>query len=186
MAAVSAIPVVGGPFAIVLQATIEADRRRMAQLAAAARDEVGDDDRLQQRLESNEQLRDMLLESLTAAAKTSNEAKRIAMGRVLAQAVNDDAAIDDSAAMLQALAVLDSPHFALLAKMANLELSDLGGGFRVPEPYKSALIAQGVATASVRGIGPIGFTVEGINEFGHRLLQWLREAEADRPPAVAG
>jgi hypothetical protein len=46
----------------------------------------------------------------------------------------------------------------------------LGGGFGVPEPYKSALIAQGVVTASTRGVGPIGFTVEGINEFGHRLL----------------
>jgi hypothetical protein len=94
------------------------------------------------------------------------------MGRVLAQAINDDAVIDDSAAMLQALAVLDSPHFSLLAKIANLELSDLGGGFGVPEPYKSALIAQGVVTGSTRGVGLIGFTVD-------------RTSASDIKPAIA-
>lgn len=178
LAAVAAVPAIGGTLVVLLQKTIEDDRRRIADVANSAREVVDDDERFVRRLQDDERLRDMLREALEAGARTSVEAKRIAMGRVLGQAVKDDAQIDDSAAMLQALAALENPHFALLARIRTFADSagQLGGGFGVPEPYKSALIAEGLVTVSIQTIRPTGLAVTGLTDFGRRLLSWLHEA----------
>jgi hypothetical protein len=138
----------------------------VGQMARAARDEVGDDERLVRRLTEDERLRDMLVEASEAALRTSWEAKRITMGRVLAKAMADDADIDSYAAFLSALASLEAVHFGILAR-------PLSGP--VPEPYRTQLIAQGVVTTMTPQRG--GVQIGGVSEFGTRLLTWIRTTE---------
>jgi hypothetical protein len=178
LAGVAAVPVIGGSLVVLLQKAFEDERRRIADVANAAREVVDHDATFVRRVEQDERLRDMLREALEAGARTSNEAKRVAMGRVLGQAVKDDAQIDDSAAMLQALAALESPHFALLARLETERdsASEVIRGLRVPEPYRSELIAQGLVTISVQVLRPTGLAITGLNDFGRRLLTWVRDA----------
>jgi hypothetical protein len=175
LALIAMLPSVGSSLVLLLQKTFEDDRRRVAQVAAAAQAVVDDDQRFLDRIAGDERLRDMLWTALDAGARTPNEAKRVAMGRVVGQAVNDDAQIDDSAALLQALAAFEAPHFALLAKFQTQRdsASDLYGGFQAPEPYRSALIAQGVVSIAVQAIRPTGLQITGLNDFGRRLLSWV-------------
>ena len=187
LAGVELVPGVGGAMARLLEATLEADRRRVAQVGNAAREATGDDGLLVRRLEQDERLRDMLLEAVEAGARSSHEPKRVAMGRVLAQAVNDDAQLDDSAALVHALAELDSPHFAIMAKLENRR-RNLRKGIRpqpeieVPEPYRSALLGQGVVWSRDSDDSEPGLLTEvrppplAISDFGSQLLGWIREA----------
>ena len=171
VAAVAAIPGIGGSLVVLLQKTMEDDRRRVADVVNAGREVVDDDARFVRRIGEDERLRDMLKEALEAGVRSSNEAKRIAMGKVLGQAVSDDAQIDDDAAMVHALASLDSPHFALMAKMGEAMTRDT-----LPEPYRSALVAQGVVSVSIAAMVAGNQTFIVVNEFGRRLLRWLGDA----------
>lgn len=76
LAGVAAVPVDGGPLVVLLQKTFEDERRRIADVANAAREVVDDDETFVRRLEQDGRLRDMLREALEAGARTSNEAKR--------------------------------------------------------------------------------------------------------------
>ncbi len=179
LAAVSAVPYLGGSLVILLQKAMEDDRRRVADVANAARGVVDDDVRFVKRVGEDERLRDMLREALEAGARSSNEAKRVAMGRVVGQAINDDAQLDDDAALLHALAALDSPHFALLARLEDRERSrPPSPPIQVDEPYKSALLGQGVVSAPENAVDWLGPTPLPLTDFGHRLVAWLRDAQA--------
>ena len=124
----------------------------------------------------------MLVEAGEAARRTSWEAKRITMGQVLAHAMSDDADIDYDAALLSALAALEAVHFRYLGQIAADPPTPWTGP-KVSEPYGSQLIAQGVVVASSGGVGvATGFVeIGGVSEFGHRLMEWIREAESDLP-----
>ncbi len=181
LASVALVPGIGGALVILLQKAMEDDRRRVADVANAARGVVDDDVRFLERVGEDERLRDMLREALDAGARSSDEAKRVAMGRVLGQAINDDAQIDDDAALLHALAALDSPHFAFLAKLQYREQSEpLTALAEVREPYRSALVAQGCVRLPIasggfyRGVVPLEVT-----DFGRSLLEWLRQAQEE-------
>ena len=54
--------------------------------------------------------------------------------------------------------------------------SELIRSLQVPEPYRSALIAQGLVTVSAQALRGTGLAIRGLNDFGRRLLQWVREA----------
>jgi hypothetical protein len=102
-AGLALVPGIGGALAILWAEAQDRDRRRVRQMGEAARDKVNDDERFVQRLMENERLVDLLVEAAEAARRSSWEAKRTSMGRVVAQAVIDDAEIDDSAETLNAL-----------------------------------------------------------------------------------
>jgi hypothetical protein len=187
LAVISMIPGFGSAFVLLFQKTLDDDRRRAAQIAAAAQAVVDDDVRFVERIAGDERLRAMLWAALDAGVRTPNEAKRVAMGRVVGRAINDDAQIDDSAALLQALAAFEAPHFVLMAQFQTKrdDASDLYGGFHAPEPYRSALIAQGVVAIGVQTVRPTGLQIMGLNDFGRRLLKWVTEAQATEPPSVS-
>jgi hypothetical protein len=182
-AGLSAIPVVGGALAELWGYAQALDRWRVSQMGATARDEFGDDEAFVDRLRSDERLLDMLVEAAEAAQRTSVEAKRIAMGRVLAQAMKDDARIDDSAAMLRALAEFEGPHFRILARLGTQPRVQIGAGNEeVPEPYLSQIMAQGVLRATEATIKPTANSFAGaayVTPFGHELLRWIREGDRD-------
>jgi hypothetical protein len=180
------VPVVGGPLAELWTYAQDLDRWRVQQMGQALRDCVGDDDLLIERLKDNERLLDMLVEAGEAARGTSWEAKRIAMGRVLAHAISDDADIDYDAALLSALAALEAVHLRYIAQIADANDKPMPpqAGHLVLEPYRSHLIAQGVLELGTTYDGDDA--IVGISEFGLRLMAWIRDAEQNppQPPEV--
>ncbi|MGH9076498.1 MAG: hypothetical protein ACRDY0_03440 [Acidimicrobiales bacterium] len=163
------------------------DERRVQQMGIEARDSVMDDQRFIERLKDNERLRDLLVQAAEAARRTAWQAKRVVLGRVVGQAVVDDAQVDESAALVAALASLEPPHVRYLTLIAGgqwREGAPVPDGARpaepVPEPYRAALIAHGLVDANTYD-GVIGSDTP----FGHRLLGWLRDAEPGGPPSAA-
>jgi hypothetical protein len=172
--ALDLVPVVGGAFAAAWDYSLALDRWRIGQIAGEAASTFGDDERLAQRLLSNERFTDLLVVAVEAGRRTSWEAKRITMGRVLGHAMTDDADIDDHAALLMALAVLEAVHFHYLGRIA-VEASTPPLGHVVPEPYRAQLVAQGVV--AMTPVWDDTDQITGVSHFGTQLMAWIRDAE---------
>ena len=102
-AGLSLVPGVGGALAELYQLARDMDERRIQQMGSEARDVVMDDERFIERLQENERLRDLLVQAAEAARRTAWQAKRVILGRVVGQAVVDEAQVDESAALVAAL-----------------------------------------------------------------------------------
>ena len=175
-AGLSLVPVVGSALAELYSLSRDLDRQRVQQMGEAAQDAAGDDERLIRRLGEDERLLDMLALASEAAQRTSWKAKRVAMGRVLGQAMQDDADIDEDAALLAALAALEAVHFRLLKGMAVKppQPPPLAEAV-ISEPYRSQLIAQGTLELGASGTWEPHLRVSGVTAFGHRLLEWVEQ-----------
>ena len=119
-----------GPFSALASAAQAAgvlitDIRERNQQAAiqVAEESIGDlaPEEFLQRLVHDERLTVLFNKAVRAALETPTEAKRRAMGRVVGAALTDDAEIDQSVLMLEALIDLEAPHFATLAKINAAE-----------------------------------------------------------------
>ena len=117
-------------------------------------------------------------EAVDAVARTTWDSKRITMDAVVGQAALDDADIDESAALVAALSVLEAPHFRLLATLAaNPPQPPPVAAPDVPEPYRSQLIAQGaLALGSNSNYDAVELRISGVTGFGHKLLDWVRSS----------
>lgn len=98
----------------------------------------------------------------------------------LAQAVTDDADIDEHAALIAALAALEAPHFRYLARFANATVADYVREGQIPQPYRAALLSTGVLEEPP-GPGVTRFNIYKMTPFGQELLAWIVEAD----PSVA-
>lgn len=179
-AALGSVPVVGPALAGLYELGGALDRRRIVQMAAEVRKTVGDDELLASKLQEDERFIDLLVVAIESVRRTSWEGKRITMGRLLGHALADDADVDEDAALVSALAALEAPHFRYLAQVEQAAPSL--HGTNLPEPYNSALIAQGVVDYSASGGPPTAprmLSVSGLSPFGRRLLEWVRDGEAD-------
>lgn len=148
--------------------------------ASAAEAYGGTTEQLGQRLLDDERFVDLFATGLLAARRTQSDAKRNAMARVLGRALQDDAEIDDDAALLTTLAALDAPHFRLLAELEAGTWREFGPtpqdgrpSERVPEPYRAALIANGLVSLGSTYDG--ADLIDSVSGFGHKLLAWLRD-----------
>lgn len=118
----------------------------------------------------------MFFQADYAAITTSSEKKRRAMGLVVAQAAaGDDARVEESKLLLDALRDLDSPHFAVLARVEVA--GEDGDAVRevtaaAPEPVIAALVRQGLVETS--GTWDGGLVVTVISKFGRKLLTYVR------------
>ncbi len=135
----------------------------------------GSTEELGERLLSSERFVDMFATALLAARRTDNDEKRVAMARVLGQAMQDDADLDEDAALLTALAALEAPHFRILKTMTVTPpppppLAEAV----ISEPYRSQLIAQGTLELGASGTWEPHLRVSGVTAFGHRLLEWVQ------------
>jgi hypothetical protein len=174
--------VVGGPLAELWEYAQGLDRWRVSQMGTEAREEFGNDEEFVDRLSEDERLLDMLVQAADASSRTPMESKRIAMGRVLAQAMKDDAQIDYSAAMLRALSAVEAPHVRILARLAQESRTQIGPGNEVPEPYLSQIVAQGLVHTTEATVSPAPNIFAGaayVTTFGHELLRWIRTAESE-------
>jgi hypothetical protein len=186
LAAVSAIPYVGGPLALVAERTIERSRSNVAETGVAAIEEAGDPELFLQRVSDDERLAYMLLNAAEAAERTSLAAKRRLLGRVVGRAARDPAPIDESDLFTAALRDLDAPHLRVLAELEKAFQADQGRlktlvakevMDRHPAPIAAALRRHGlvneVATWDYAGL------FDDLTDFGRKLLDDLRRANAD-------
>ena len=183
-AALGMIPVVGPAMAEGYRYARAMDEWRIQQMAGAARETVGDDDLMVRRLADDERLMDLLAAAVAGARSSSYEAKRIALGRVLAHAFTDDAAILEDAALISALGALEATHIRFLARLAADPPPPAPlAAAEVPEPYRSQLVAQGAIYLSPSGdtYDAILQRIGGVTDFGLRLLDWIHEAELSYP-----
>lgn len=176
-AGLSAIPFVGGPLEVLVSDTIERRQARVMETGELARETVGDDDAFVKRLQEDPVLADMLVEASETASRTALSAKRRAMGRVVGNAVRDDALIEEGQLLLAALRDLEAPHFLLLARIEAGEQQNLAA-VPLPEPVRSGLVRHGaVETVGTYGGGQ---AVTGLTSFGRRLLDLVRAEDLDR------
>jgi hypothetical protein len=148
-AGLSLVPGIGGALAELVTYTQELDRHRVAEMANETRELVGDDEKFLSALRHDNRLLDILRDAADAAGRTEWQAKRRAMGRVLGQAVLDDAQVDELAIMLVALQALEPIHYRYLAQLElapEAPFQNLEEDHLVPEPYRSHLLAAGVVS----------------------------------------
>src|SRR3954453_10371987 len=127
-AGVSAVPVIGGSLATVIGDTLERRRDRVSEFGEAAVAALGSQEALLDRLQVDERVSDLFVDGAVAASSTSMQAKRKAMGKVVARAASDDAEIELMQLVMSALADLDAPHFSTLAKIAGRRRGECGLG----------------------------------------------------------
>jgi hypothetical protein len=129
--------------------------------------------------------------ALRAAAETGVAAKRRMLSRVVAQAMNDDARVDEAQLFVAALRELDGPHLRALARL-NAADQRADGGERAealtqvweaePVPVRAALIRTGCSTATVESIALNLMFVPAptpVTEFGRQLLTWILAEDAE-------
>ena len=176
-AGLALVPGIGGSRAVVAGEQFEVRRRRVKQLGSdliaehPAEEVIG-------RLRADERFGEVFLRAATAVAVTHWEPKRKAMGRVVGQALGDDAAVDESEMLLLALEELGAPHFAALARLADTaaqqrETKGAVEAIQVPgltAPVLAALLGVG-AVSQVSGLGGLLHRPTG---FGLRLLNLVK------------
>lgn len=84
------------------------------------------EDELEARLRERPELDALLARSMNTAAAWGLEAKRRLLGRVVCQAVLDDAEIDESTLIIDVLAQIDAPHVRCLGAISRAEAEGLG------------------------------------------------------------
>ena len=186
LAAVSAIPYVGGPLALVAERTMDRSRSNVAETGAAAIEEAGDPELFLQRVEQDERLAYMLLNAAEGAERTSLAAKRRLLGRVVGRAAKDSARIDESELLMSALRDLDVSHLEALAELEEAFRTNQGRlktlvakevMDRYPAPIAAALRRHGlvneVTTFDYAGL------FDDLTDFGRLLLHDLRRASAE-------
>lgn len=191
--AVSAVPF-GGP-ALELYEAIRERRSLRAQLTVEQVTEAVGIERLVQRVSESAEFEALLAEALDAAIRSGLEAKRRLLAKAIVNAATDDARLDESQMIVQALRDLDAPQIRALerirlaedqaagsdptdsdARQAMREAANQAGG-RESEAVVAVLVRTGVvAPPSLIG-GGIG--VAYVSDFGRRLLDSLRSIEDD-------
>lgn len=99
-------------------------RERQAHRAATTLREITDltgEDHLISRLGSDSELEALFIEGVEAAVRIGLEAKRRLLSRVVAQAVNDEARVDERALLVLALRDLEAPSIRALQRIRVVE-----------------------------------------------------------------
>jgi hypothetical protein len=181
-AGLAAVPVIGGSLATVVGDTLERRRDRVSEFGEAAVEALGSPEALLERLHAVERVSDLFVDGAVAASSTSMQAKRLAMGRVVARAASDDAEVELMQLVMSALADLDAPHFAILAKIAEGGQENLDWARLVtdaaPDPVVAALVRHG--TVATVGTFDGGLVVSGLTSFGRLLLDYVSDSDPTR------
>ena len=183
-AATALIPWVGGPAAVVVGHHY---RRRAEEYASALASSLTDDQLadLEDLIHHDEQLQDLLLGGIEAAMRTRVDAKRRALGRILARAVTDPTCIDEVELVQAALTDIETAHARVLAvfvdKQEQVLRSELDGAEPDLAPVLSHLLAaltrQGIIYQSLIDGGDfMGNSDPGysLTEFGELMVEYLR------------
>lgn len=148
--------------------------------------------RLADRLAVDEEVSIIFVVAVEAAMRTALESKRELMAKVAANAVLDQARIDESRLVIDALRDLDGPHIRALARLADADAarspatSEGGtGDFSKAvgaehDAVLAGLLRHGLVLQNTTYDGPQ--VISGVSKFGHSLLDQL--GVHDRPGAL--
>lgn len=167
---------------------------RADDIVAPAATAAGGLEELDARLATSEELDALTSRAILVAAASGLASKRRLLGRVVGEAVLDDAAIDDATVLTAILERIDAPHVRALEEVRRAEaIVDASGERRQAHPaaekelhmqvteaangYPSAviraLISEGLLSGTVSWGGHA--TVNGLTDTGELLLEWLSE-----------
>lgn len=194
-AAIAASPRFAGSAMVLYEGFRDRRRARMRDVEDAVRAAVPGDADLDQILGSRDELDALLNRALIEAGQSAMPAKRRVLGKVVANALVDEAEVDWASLVMTVLAQIDAPHVRAMARIRDaVGKADAAGGLppraegaeaelnpRIraagraePEPIIAALTALGLIEAtSTYGGEPI---VVGMTPFGDRLLDELDAA----------
>lgn len=152
-------------------------------------------DVLAQRLGESEALDAAFVAAVTSAASSALLAKRRLLGRLINQAVLDDAEVDHTELVVGILGQIDAPHVRALEaiRRAEVEAQEAGevlpraqgaereinvrikaAGDAQPPPVLAALVSLGLLESANTWDGTA--LVKGLTAFGNDLLDGLRDA----------
>jgi hypothetical protein len=173
---VSLVPYAGGALEVLVGDTLERRRSRVREFGESAVGAFGDPHEFAVKLASDERLADLLLQGAVAASATALRQKRVAIGRVVAQAARDDAEVELMQLLMLALADLDAPHFSTLAKISERG-SDQDAARGVAEAAPEPVIARLATNGTLQQTGTFGggLATVGVSSFGKQLLDYVAE-----------
>jgi hypothetical protein len=184
-AAVALVPWVGGAASVLVGHHY---RRRAETYASAVAESLTDEQLrdLEDLVRHDEQLQDLLLDGVEAAMKTRVDAKRRALGRILASAVADRTCLDEIELIQSALADIEAAHARVLSVFAEKRDQVLRSDLEGAEPgltsvmshLLAALARQGVIYQSlIDGGDVLGNSDDGysLTEFGELLINYLTD-----------
>lgn len=203
-ATIAASPKFAGSLSVVFEGLRQRREHQAREMAERVAAETGVE-ALAARLLDSQECEDLLLLAVELAARTSSAAKRRLLGRVVTQAVLDDAKVDTGFVILRVLDQIDAPHARAVEDILRAEeAADAAGELepvavgaerpilpritdvtkRHPAPVLSQLAALGVVeTAGALG-GSTLFI--GLTEFGILLGRDLRQAGREDSEARPG
>lgn len=193
-ALVSGAPVVGGPLEVLYSGYRNRASQRLLDFIAPIADVVRDPADLNNRLAESEAMDVTFGRAIEIAAKSADKRKRRLLGHALAQALADEAKIDEAMVITELLAQIDVPHIRALAGIEAAQSRAVEAGerekivapraerrissivtdeaARYPEPVITWLIALGLIEATAGGRVDTRY-VYGLTETGEELLQEL-------------
>lgn len=127
-AAASAVPYVGGPAEIVYSGYRDRAASRGLEFLGSLAERFQDLAELDVRLAASNPLDAVFGRALRAAIESGLADKRIALGRVVAAALDDEAVVDRSGMLVDTLAQIEAPHVKALVSVreAVQEVKDRG------------------------------------------------------------
>lgn len=194
-AAIAASPRLAGSLAILYEGIRDRWVARGSQVLAevAAGAPVSE---LERRLRGDDALDASLTAAVEAGARSSLEAKRRLLGRVVARAVLDDSRMDEAMLIVGVLSQIDAPHVRCLEAVRRAEeQAEVAGevapradgaeretvqriavaGRAHPVPVLAALASLGLLEA--QGVNDGTTIVKGLTPFGLALLTDLRDID---------
>lgn len=193
-AAVSAIPGFGGPLEIILTGLRERQAANATELMSGVVEAIGQE-RLLSRVHDDPFFAALFSRAVNASIRTGMSSKRQLLVAAVTQVALDDAKLDESQMIVDALDTLDVPQAIALARLADewaavqivpTNSSQWGSSDvwkSLAEPIRASLVRMGAATPS-----PSTYTrvhevpakrSEGISDWGLTLIQHLRAAGFD-------
>lgn len=197
-AAIAAVPIpsVSASLMTIYDGFHERRAYRMGQALAEITDRVTVE-QLEARLNESESLDAVFGTALAAAASSGVKVKRRMLGAVVAQAVLDDAMIDEAILLTGVLSQIEAPHVRCLEDVYRVQLEVetsgerppaapgaereinqriLDTGRKYPSPLLKTLANLSLLDAQTSWDRTVDF-VYGLTTFGEEFLQYLHESD---------
>ncbi|MDQ0375975.1 hypothetical protein [Cellulomonas humilata] len=192
-AGLNLIPIVGGSIDVLAARVNEGMVYKRRQLYADVLRRVQVEE-LVAALDRDPVLEAVWSQAVLACVRTGVTAKRRLLAKVISQAVLDDALVEQTQLVVDALEHLDAPHLRALERFRrfidSIEPQTMQVKTRArelwhgePVPIRAALVRTGCSTAPITPIGGLSmpsYTQGMLSDFGRQLLDWVRECDDER------
>ena len=191
------VPGVGAGTGVVVQWLIDSRRGRAEEFVDGIAHLV-DAHQLFEQVRADQVLQNLLWDGIQAAMSAADQDKRIYLARVVANALADDAKIDDAQFIVTALRELEGPHIRALVRLRAADdenRKDPGNDDEIlqnalgdePPAVKAALVRTGVVLVGSQpvssGLYSIpraeNYSITGVNDFGRRIIRELQEVKTN-------